>query len=197
LGIEQIKNYIKDKVEEKVQDVLRRAHLVKEREISQAKKKLDLWIEEQTKAFMREKISLIAQYKARTYREMSLEETKLKEQLWIDFFAAVKERVESLRSDHQKYTTLLLRFMESARKYYSNGVNVLVNPNDVSLMKDLIEMHYKGVDISVFPESSVRIGFVLVDKDRGAKVNYDILTILDAERERIKMYFFSKLMDKR
>ncbi len=197
MGIEQIKNYIKDKVEEKVQDVLRRAHLVKEREISQAKKKLDLWIEEQTKAFMREKISLIAQYKARTYREMSLEETKLKEQLWIDFFAAVKERVESLRSDHQKYTTLLLRFMESARKYYSNGVNVLVNPNDVSLMKDLIEMHYKGVDISVFPESSVRIGFVLVDKDRGAKVNYDILTILDAERERIKMYFFSKLMDKR
>ncbi len=197
MGIEQIKNYIKDKVEEKVQDVLRRAHLVKEREISQAKKKLDLWIEEQTKAFMREKISLIAQYKARTYREMSLEETKLKEQLWIDFFAAVKERVESLRSDHQKYTTLLLRFMESARKYYSNGVNVLVNPNDVSLMKDLIEMHYKGVDISVFPESSVRIGFVLVDKDRGAKVNYDILTILEAERERIKMYFFSKFMDKR
>ncbi len=197
MGIEQIKNYIKDKVEEKVQDVLRRAHLVKEREISQAKKKLDLWIEEQTKAFMREKISLIAQYKARTYREMSLEETKLKEQLWIDFFAAVKERVESLRSDHQKYSTLLLRFMESARKYYSNGVNVLVNPNDVSLMKDLIEMHYKGVDISVFPESSVRIGFVLVDKDRGAKVNYDILTILEAERERIKMYFFSKLMDKR
>jgi len=194
LAIEEIKNYIKDKVEEKVQEVLRRANLVKKREISQAEKKLDMWIKEQTKAFLREKISLIAQYKARTYREISLEETKLKERLWVDFFTALKERIRLLRSNRQKYSSLLLRMIKSAYPYCSCGTSLLVHPEDVSLVRDLVKMHCNDLDISVRPDDSVCMGVVVVDKDEKSKINYDMLTILDAEAQRIKTYFFSKLM---
>ncbi len=194
MGIEEIKDYIKKKVDEKVEEILRRANLVKEREISQAKKSLEEWIEEETKAFMREKIALVAKYKAKMYREVALERTRLQEEIWQDFSSRLKKKINEVRNDATVYSSFLLKCLSKAYEHCrGRSVELRVNPEDVDLMRRIIGAHYPDCQVKVSSDEGVSLGVILEDPENKTRINYDLVALMEAEKERMKTFLFKEI----
>ncbi len=194
MGIEQIKDHIRNTVDEKVKEILRRANLVRDREIDQAKKKASSWVQQQIKAFLREKITLIAKYKARTYKDLFLERTKVEEEIWEDFLQGLRGKINSLRTEKRdKYISLLLRCLRSAVECCKGRIKIYVNPEDVDLMTNLVETHYKHLESAIIPDKRISAGLIVKDDSDMVSISYDLLEILDVRSGEIKRYLFSKL----
>ncbi len=186
MAIDEIKNYIQGKVDKEAQELIRRANLVKEREISQAKKRLEEWLSEATKEFMKEKIALVATYKSRTFKEISLEKTRLYEELWQDFLGELKIKLREVTTT-KRYRDILLKMVMNVLSSNDCQIEVLVRKEDVGIFEEV-----KNDRLTIL-EADILGGIILRKPAQGLVLNYSFDEILATKQQALKSMFIGRL----
>ena len=195
MGVEELKKYIKDKVESQVEELLRRARLVRERELSQAKVQLEQWKEAKMREFIHEKIALVARYKAKAYKEMTLALSQTKEEIWQDFYPRLRRALVELKSDQGKYSQILLRLLNNGITTCQSEVVIKIHSEDVELLQRVLEAHYKDCRSQILPDDSIEFGLIVLQPQSGISIRLDLDAILEANAGWIKRELFNQLAE--
>ncbi len=188
MAIDEIKDYIQEKVDKEAQELIRRANLVKEREISQAKRRLEEWLSEAAKEFMKEKIALVATYKSRTFKEISLERTRLYEELWQDFLGELKMRLRETAATN-RYRDILLKIAANALSSSGDQLEVFVREEDVGIFCKVKD------DRLTISTADIIGGIILKSPAKGLVLNYSFDEILTTKQQTLKSMFIERLGD--
>ncbi len=195
MGVNELKKYIKDKVEKQVEEILRRANLVKERELSQAKAQLKEWQEAKMREFLHEKIALVARYKAKAYKEMTLALSQTKEEIWQDFYPRLRQAMLSVKSDQGRYSQILLRLLNHAMPKCQGDAVVRIHPADAELLQRVIQAHYQDCTLRIQVDDSVEFGIIMEAPESGILIRLDLEAMLEANLDALKRELFNRLAE--
>ena len=186
MAIDELKNHILEKAEKDAQELIRRANLVRDRELSQAKKRLEEWLSEAAKEFMKEKIALVSTYKSRTFKEISLEKTKLYDELWNDFLIELKNRLKQL-STNERYRSTILAIVIKTLSDVPDVLEVFVKADDISIFDNLKDSRIK------VSEADIMGGLLLKPHGQNVVLNYSFDEILKIKEPALKSIFIEAI----
>ncbi len=198
MGIEALIQHIEETAQKQIEEILRRAHRVKDREIQQAKKELEAWLDKEKKHLVKEKLLIISQAKSQVFKQVGLKRTLEEQKIWEDFKRSLPAYIETLEIDENYISGLIDIIKRVVKQYGLKRIEIKLNKRDrAQLLKRLpCIKNLLAIDVQVGEAIECLGGLVIEDKDSKAKFIYTIDELLSSRENFWKAELIKSLTNR-
>ncbi len=194
-------DHIRNKLRAEINDLLKRAQRVRERDIQKAKQELEEWIDEQNKKMVREKIRAISRKRASAMKQLRLEKEQVYERLWQEFESELKFALsKSYRDEH--YIRLIFSVIGKVKSEFGVAdARLLFNNND----REFFEANWEQIRStfgSMFSSCNMEIGesidmsggVIIEEKHTKKRFVFSFDAVIEAERDYFKKWLIDSVV---
>ncbi len=184
MAVEEIKKAISQKVENQVQQIRRRAELVAKREKELAERRLQDWLEEAERKFLREKLELISLNRASLNKELRLLEGRVRSEIWQVFWTQFVQELSKVRNveGYENWLENLWNNISEGQKFSLNRLRC--NPYDVEKIRKFCK------NKEIISDESIKAGFILEDETAKMRLDLTVVAIVENRIQYLKKRFW-------